>query len=109
MAVKLVAPDTIATASNTLKEGVLLSVLKAAKQDFVPGLHDCILEQDTCLLVMDQAPQSLDAYITATVRTCQQMTSTVLSSSKQWHSLRMIASRSIRIQIMQSAWDSKND
>ena len=38
-----------------------------------------------------------------------QMTSTVLSSSKQWHSLHMIASRSIRIQVMQSAWDSKND
>jgi hypothetical protein len=68
MVVKRVAPDTIATASNTLKEGVLLSALKAAKQDYVPALHDCIVENDTCLLVMDQAPQSLDACLTATVR-----------------------------------------
>jgi hypothetical protein len=89
MVVKRVVPDTIATASNTLKEGVLLSVLKAAKQDFVPALHDCIVERDTCLLVMDQASQSLDACLTATVRP-----RSPLASSPFWNRARPVSTPS---------------
>ena len=53
--------------SATLKEGILLAVLKAAALDFVPTLHDCFVHDSACFYVMSKGDKTLDDCLKATV------------------------------------------
>jgi hypothetical protein len=68
LVVKVSTPDTISSASDALKEGVVAATLKATSQDYLAAPHKFFIARGRVHLVMERAYCSLDACLSVAVR-----------------------------------------